>query len=360
MRRQKIAEVRAGVIQNESGFTLAELLVSTVVTLMVLAAALGAFTDAIRITDTARETTDTNQSIEVAMSLMVRDFIQAGSGGFPLGGVPVPSGFGASPINRPAPAGGSLTFPADYEVLPAVAPGGSLGPLVLGVTTDMVTVMYVDPTLPEITIDASEGQGSISADGSVMNVPLTVNISGPDGIQEGDLIFFSNGVGNAIQAVTYVTDQIVIFGANDDLNLNQRDAPQGTILRLQSGPGQYPRTTAQRVVMVSYYIDVVTDPNLPRLVRQVNNGDRLAIALGIENLQVTFDLVDGTTNPTNVETPAGPNSPHQIRKVNLFLAGRSLEVNPRSRQFFRNTVATQVSLRSLAFVDRYPTANEED
>ena len=110
----------SAVLEDERGFTLAELLVSTVVTLMVLAAALGSFSDAIRITDAARETTDTNQSIEVAMSLMVRDFIQAGSQGFPIGGIPVPTGTGAAPINRPAPAGTSLTFPADYEVFHAV------------------------------------------------------------------------------------------------------------------------------------------------------------------------------------------------------------------------------------------------
>lgn len=349
-------------MHDERGFTLAELLVSTVVTLMVLAAALGAFTDAVRITDAARETTDTNQSIEVAMSLMTRDFIQAGSAGFPIGGISIPSGSGATAIKRPSPIGSSYTFPTGYQVLPAVTPGGGLGPLVLGVTTDMVTIMYVDPTLSEIVVDPdpSSPKGLISADGGVMTVDASYDISGADGIREGDLLYFSNAKGSAIQAVTYVTDRTVLFAAGDELNLNQRSASEGTILHLQKDPGKYPLTTVRRVVMITYYIDAVTDPALPRLVRQVNNGDRLAIALGIENLQITYDLVDGTTNPTNVETPEDPYSPHQIRKANLFLAGRSLDVNPRTRQFFRNTAATHVSLRSLAFVDRYPSANDEE
>lgn len=340
--------------QNEAGFTLAELLVSTVVTLMVLAAALGAFADAMRVTDTARETTDTNQNIEVAMSLMVRDFLQAGSQGFPLGGIPIPSGVGVTAITRPAPAGSSLTFPADYEVLPAISPGGGQGPLVLGVTTDMVTIMYVDPVLRDVAMP----EGSVSPDGGSMTVPNAFDISGPDGIQEGDLILFKGPTEKAVQMATYVTGQTVIFGAGDELNLNQRGASQGSILELQSEPGEFPQMSISRVLMISYYIDVVTDPALPRLVRQVNNGQRLAVALGIENFQVTFDLVDGTTNPTNVESPASPNSPHQIRKANLFLAGRSLAVNPRTRQFFRNTVASQVSMRSLAFVDRYNIQDE--
>ena len=344
---------------DEAGFTLAELLVSTVVTLMVLAAALGAFADAMRITDSARETTDTNQNIEVALSLMVRDFIQAGSQGYPIGGVPIPSGAGAVALDRPAPAGSSLTFPATYEVMPAIAPGGGQGPLVLGVTTDMVTIMYVDPASPSITINGDQADpGSISADGSTMTVPSGTDISGADALQEGDLLFFDGGK-KAIQMVTGISGQTVSFGAGDDLNINQRGAASGTILQL-SDDGVYPVVEVKRVLMISYYIDLVTDPELPRLVRQVNNGPRLAVALGIENLQITFDLVDGTDNPTNVETPADPYSPHQIRKANLFLAGRSLDVNPRTRQFYRNTAATQVSLRSLTFVDRYTPADEDE
>ena len=46
-------------------------------------------------------------------------------------------------------------------------------------------------------------------------------------------------------------------------------------------------------------------------------------------------------------------SPNQIRKVNFMLSGRSRLPMRTTRQFFHNTLVTQVSLRSLAFVDRY-------
>lgn len=334
-------------MRSEQGFTLAELLVSTVVTLMVLAAALGAFSDAIRITDAARETTDTNQSLEVSTSMMLRDFIQAGQG-IPLGGVPVPSGNGASEVQRPSPAGSNMTFGAGTETIPAVTPGGGLGPVVLGVDTDMVHVLYADPTLPLNTLPLA----SVANDGSSMTVPDEIDIGGQDQIAAGDLILFSNASGNAVQMVTSRDGQTVFFAAGDPMNLNQRGAAQGTIMNLRSG-GTFPPTTATRINLISYYVDAVTDPALPRLVRQVNMGARLAIALGIENYQVTYDLVDGGANPTNVENPVAPSSPNHIRKANLFLAARSLAPNRSTRQFFRNTVATQVSLRSLAFVDRY-------
>jgi hypothetical protein len=47
-----------------------------------------------------------------------------------------------------------------------------------------------------------------------------------------------------------------------------------------------------------------------------------------------------------------PCSPNQIRKVNIILSGRSSRAMKGTKQFFRNTLTTQVSLRSLSFVDR--------
>jgi hypothetical protein len=135
--------------------------------------------------------------------------------------------------------------------------------------------------------------------------------------------------------------------------LNQRGAESGTILNLRDEDGVFPPTNIVRVTMVTYYVDTVTDPALPRLVRRVNMGDRLAIAMGVENLQITYDLVDEVTNPTNVEDIPAGNGPNQLRKANLFLLARSLDQNPQTGEFFRNSMATQVGLRSLSFVDRY-------
>jgi hypothetical protein len=150
------------------------------------------------------------------------------------------------------------------------------------------------------------------------------------------------------------TSQVVEFDDNDPMRMNQRSAPQGTLLNLKdSDTGTFPQTTALRVFMISYFVDLPDGSDLPRLVRRVNMGDKLAIAMGVENLQVTYDFVDGTTNPTNVQDVPSGNSPNQIRKVNLFVAARSQDVDPQTHEYFRNSMATQVGLRSLSFVDRY-------
>lgn len=335
-------------MKNETGFSLVEFLVSTMLTLVVLGISLATFSDAVNINQLAGLVADTDQNLRSGLTMLTRDLIQAGEG-IPTGGIPVPSGDGSTPVNRPGPVGVAYTFPAGM-VLPAVTPGAGLGPLVVVQPTDLITVIYADPTLPLNGAPLV----SINASGSRAEVDPAISITEPDSaVRAGDLIMFSNAVGNALQEVTGTDGaQTMFFDPGDPLNLNQPAAAQGTLVRLQSSPGAYPPTAATRVVMVSYYIDV-SNPAGPRLVRQVGAGPRLAIALGIENLQLSFDLVDGATNPTNVKTAVAPNSPHEIRKVNVFLSARSEAPALRTQQVFRNSLATQVSLRSLSFVDRY-------
>ena len=153
--------------------------------------------------------------------------------------------------------------------------------------------------------------------------------------------------------VTSRAGQTIQFAAGDPMNLNQRGAQRGTVLQMQQPPGAYPQTTALRVLMISYYLDA-SNPARPRLMRRINLGQDRAIGIDVENLQITYDLVDGVTNPVNVEAPVAPNTPAQIRKANVFLSGRSHRPWSRTQQFLRNTLSTQVSLRSLSFFDRYP------
>jgi len=336
---------------RDAGFSLAEALVATALTLFVVGGGLSMFNSSVKLGDTTRIVSETNQGLQVAMSLMVRDFIQAGRG-IPRGGIPIPSGTGSSPIKRPGPTS-SLLFPSSWATMPALGPGANLGPTVLNVQTDLVTVFYADATIalsqyPLTNLDNNLNQ---------MTVDTRTSITGPDGLKVGDLILFSNALGNAMRMITSFPtsnpQQKVTLAPGDPLVLNQTSAAQGSLQNLSTAPNVFPPTTATRVVMVTYYIDTTTDPTLPRLIRRVNAGSSLAIALGVENLQLTYDLVDGVLNPSNVDTPAAANSPHQIRKVNLFLSARSLDRMPRTTSFYRNSVATQIGLRSLSFVDRY-------
>ncbi len=331
-------------MKRAEGFSLVELLVALAVTGLVLGATLGSFNDALGLQEKAALMADLEQNLRSGMSLMVRDFVQAASG-IPTGGIPIPAGTGALPVNRPGPPGASYRF--SDTTLAAVNPGAALGPVVNGPATDIVNILYADNTLP---LDQTP-LAAIAANGSSMTVSSSTPIGGANGIRTGDLIMFKNSHGFALQHVTGVSGQTVNFASGDSLNLNQPNAPQGSIVNLRDGTA-FQSTSAIRVWMVTYYLDT-TDPESPRLMRRTNNRPGETVALVLEDLQLSYDLVDGVTNPTGVETVTAPNSPNQIRKVNVFLTGRSSYGLRNNNAYLRKSLRTQVSLRSLSFVNRY-------
>ncbi|MBE3123599.1 MAG: type II secretion system protein [Planctomycetes bacterium] len=346
---------------DQAGFTLVELLVSMTILTIIMGATLTAFTHAMRANDAAILMLGANENLRTGLDLMVRDFTQVGQGLPTSKVIAIPSGVGATAIVRPGPPGRNYTLPLDATEITAVTPGAGLGLNMItdrgvdtGVPTDIVTIIYADSQF--VDIDGNPPQCTPSADGSSMTVSIAAQI------ENGDLIMFTNSMpnGSAIQTVTRHSgtppNQTAYFDAGDPLNLNQRGAEDGTIIQLQSGPGVYPATTASRIRMVTYYVDSRREPT--QLVRCLNaecvvdpNGRR-TVAFGMENLQLSYDLVDGVTNPADVKDPASPNL-NQIRKVNIFLAVRSRHRFTVTGQCFRNSIATQVSLRSLSFVDRY-------
>lgn len=337
-------------LRDARGFTLIELMVSTAIVLIVLGGALTAFNNGLSVNDTATEIGDSSQNLRAGADLMVRDLLQAGAG-IPTGGIPIPSGSGSTALNRPSPPGESDTFDDTLGVLPAISPGAGIGPVVDGQTTDMITLLYADSTLPLNQTPLA----AIAGDGSSMTVDAGTPITDTDtGIKVGDFIMFSNALGNALQMVTRVSGgQTVYFDAGDPMNLNQRGATAGTLLQLQSGPGSFPPTTATRIEMITFYVDPTTTPGTPRLVRQVGFGPALALAGVMEDLQISYNLVDGVTNPINIKAPTAPNTPSQIRMVNLHLGVRSSRQIRQLGDYLRTHLNTQVSLRNLAYVDRY-------
>jgi hypothetical protein len=307
---------------------------------------MSSFNDALNLNEKVGTITELEQNLRAGINLLVRDFINAGWG-IPTGGLPIPSGDGAVAVDRPGPPGINYTFAS--ENLAAVNPGAALGPAGYGRATDIVNILYADSLLRlnERTLDAVGANGtSITVNAGT---PI-VNVDNP--IRVGDLIALSNALGSTLQYVTRIAGQVIFFDNGDPLHLNQPTVQQGSVWNLQDD-GVFPPTTATRIWLVTYYLDTTTDPQMPRLVRRVNNRPGAVVALVLEDLQLAYDLVDGVTNPTNIKTPTAPNSPNQIRKVNIFLAGRSDSAMRNMDDYLQRSLSTQVSLRSLSFVDRY-------
>jgi prepilin-type N-terminal cleavage/methylation domain-containing protein len=366
-------------LKTQRGFSLVELLVAMAITVVIMGATMTALSDAVKATDAATLLTGLNGGLRTAMDLMVRDLLQVGQG-LPAGRlVLIPSGANVQVIRMPGPPTTNFQLPLGTTEITAVMPGPDLGPVINGQPTDIITTIAVDSSFDGVRLTA------LAANGQSMTVVNTVDIDdgGPDDINPGDLIMLTKSSASTLVQVTRVIGQQVFFDPADSLNLNQLAPPDNTVLDLRNNtapPDVLPAppapqvipTSASKVRMITYYIDATTDPQHPRLVRRINNGDPLvfnnnlgtAVAFDIESLQVTYDLADGVGNPANVRMVAAdlngagacdpdPCSPNQIRKVNILLAGRSRIPMRGTQQFFRNTLVTQVSLRSLAFVDRY-------
>jgi prepilin-type N-terminal cleavage/methylation domain-containing protein len=390
--------VRGAEMKRQAGFTLVELTIATAVTLVVLAAAISTFRDATLANNSVTLSSDMNDNLRAGMNLIVQDLIQTGTG-IPAGGISIPNTTDVNgcnvgkPVNRP-PASLGLKFngpnaitPGCYVVLPAIEPGPDLGPAVVSPdgasapASDVISLLYADNTLAldqapiirtaSVAPPVKACNGTIAKDGSTVTFdPVCVTI-GAAGIpvNTGDLIMFSNNNGTALQTVTSVNGQTLNFAAGDAFNLNGRTASEtgGTILHLQNFTvdafgnvtflGTYPPTTATRIRMITYYLDPNTDPQHPRLMRAVNFSnpvDQQAVAETLENLQFTYNLEDGTVPPP-VAKPGvpGTDTESQIRSVSVYLGARSTARAARGQQYIRTNLATQVTLRSLAYFNTY-------
>jgi len=377
-------------MKRQTGFTLIELMVAMGITLVALAATMIAFKDATNTNQSVTLKSDISDNLRAGVNLIEQDLIQAGTG-IPTGGIPIPYtpgpstcvGSGGVPINRPNLTG-ALTFPTCNVSLNAVEPGWQLGPPITspdstpGANTDLITVLYADNTLAlnsrminEPAIGASPGcpAGSITSNGQVVTFDSTCITFSPTGVQinAGDLIMFTNAQGNAIQEVTSVSGQTLNFIAGDGLNLNARTDPQGTMFQLENTnlvggvkvPNHtFPPTTATRIWMISYYLDNVADPLHVRLIRRVNWLNQASI-LGqpvgetIENLQFKYNFVDGVTNPSGQPSIPVGQSESLIRSVDVILGARSTNAWGQTHKYLRSNFMTQVSLRSMAYVNRY-------
>jgi hypothetical protein len=370
--------------KRHAGFSTLELLIATAIMLVVVAGALGALTDSLHANEGVTLMADLEENLRAGMTYMVRDLLQAGEG-IPTGGIPIPSNMDNTqtpPVNTvalinrpgpcPAPCASPTKFPSSYATWPGVTPGPALVPgnksanpngILINQPSDMITIIYADTTLPLNVNPINSAanpvcKGTIAKDGSSLTfdknctTPGTGNVA----VQPGDLIMISNAQGNVIQTVTNVTGQILSFAAGDAFGLNGVAAPQGTIQQIQTPPssGTYPPTSATRIWMITYYIDNVTDPLRPQLMRQVNFRAAQPVGEVLEDLQVSYDLSDGSpTPPASIKQPIYPDGPTQIRKVNLYLAGRSDAPFSQSGTYFRQNLLTQVTLRSMAYIPKY-------
>jgi prepilin-type N-terminal cleavage/methylation domain-containing protein len=386
-------------IKKIAGFTLIELMIAMAVTLILLYVAVLAFRDASQSNQVVAQGSDMSENLRAGLNMIQLDLQQAGTG-IPTGGISIPytPPCDTTPrINRPK-LNGTSTFPypgaACESSIPAVEPGSQMGPYITAPDattgtaanpnsiTDEITMLYADNTagLDAVPINqpASAGPpavagcpaGSLKLTGTTLTATFDINCvnisSTTKGnlvtINPGDLIMFSNNTNaTALLTVTGVAGQVLTFAAGDAFNLNGRNDSGGTIKQLETSSTCggaatcFPTTLATRIWMITYYLDNITSPPYTRLIRQVNMNPPTPVGETLENLQFTYNYVDGVNNPSDQPSVPAGNSEANIRSVNVYLGARSSQSVRQGNTtiYARSNLMTQVSLRSLAYVNRY-------
>ena len=397
-------------LTSEDGFTITEMMVATAVVLVVLSGALTTFRNALMINDSASQLADANQNLRAGTNTLIRDLLMAGR---LIGteGIAMPTGPGIT-FARPGPVVMNFPMVADGDPtlqLPSITTGYQLGPVIpTGCTTctptDMITIMTVDEFMPFVsTPPANPGaptgaEGTISPDGTYVQFASASQwidgdtVNDTQKIKVGDLVLYVGASGNAIQTVTSIdlSAKRIYFAQGDFFHFNQPNAtnevagtgrPLATLKRSNTNPATtitWPtlcpapgtvmtagsnfcsQVTLFKAMMITYYVDNTTTPGTPRLTRVLNNFTPQALAGVVEDIDLTYDLYDGTVNPVGVQflpqlIGGVTYTSNQIRKVNVHVGVRSETISQPIQDYVRNHITTSVNVRSLAAVDKYPS-----
>lgn len=361
---------------SSRGFTLAEMLISLALGLMVVGGAVEMFSRAMGGTFTVSQRAEMQQDLRAAENMMVKDISLAGSAGFITGGIPLVSGAGISdPLYGCSSSGcgpnakSGVAFPKETGVnhLYAITPGYRMG-AVLNATqgaTDVITVASMDSTLPlnQYTM-AFPGANPTTATFTLPIIPpnplpAAVTDSGV-GLKPGDFILIAGTLkGSTAYAVAEVSDSsgvaspyTVHFNSPSNSKLNQIGGSHGL-----SDISTATNISAQRLWLVTYYVDTKPD-GTPVLMRQLDARVPVALTENISDLRFLYDIYDDTKNPpTQNNTPdaflSTGGSPNLIRKTTIqHLTIRSPLSGGNGYQGM--DVQTSISARNLGYGDRYP------
>ena len=370
------------------GFTLLELMIAMALGLVVLAATVTLFQQAVKMNWTTSQRAELQSDFRAASNLLSRDISMAGSGslgqqGLAAGSVILPSGAGATipvypcstvscnydngvPVAYPAQAGANYLF--------SVIPGPNLGITVNGQLSDIITVSYTDANLAMNCYNVTY----VSTTSLTFTLPpgppwpttciLPNGIAAPQalndpvvGLQAGDLVMISttNGpaamgsVSGTITASTCAGQPCytVPFAFGDPGHINQPAVATGTVASLAGST----LTAAVRMLVITYYLDISpVDGVTPRLMRVQNGKLPAPVAENVTYLKFTYDVNKGggTYYAGQSTLPAGTN-PTMITKINIAHMAMRSEMHGQAG-YQGLDLQTSITPRNLTFGQEYP------
>jgi prepilin-type N-terminal cleavage/methylation domain-containing protein len=363
-------------IKRESGFTLIEMVVAMALGTIVLGGAVTIYVQGVNATWTVTQRAEMQQDFRAASNLLKNDLSLAGAGLGNGAAIQLPTSatlpvYGCDQTPKCYINGGSVSYPVQGATpfLYGLLPGYQKGPTINTMQTDIVTVVYTDPTfalncytarVTNSTTVTFTLPGTLTCTLPIgIGTPQAVNDSGV-GLTPGDLIWFSFNP-NVVAEVTAVSGSVATFAAGDVLKMNQVSATKSLS---QAGTGT--TGTGTRILVVTYYLDNTVNP--ARLMRQVSGHTPTPVAENVVYLQFTYDLFNDATSTAAVnQCNPGANDacdlasagllPNQITKINI--ANMEIDSTQNGSRFGQSgyqrlDLQTSVSARNLTYINNYP------
>jgi type II secretory pathway pseudopilin PulG len=344
--------------QNESGFSLLEMVVSMVLFLIVTGLIWGAMNVARQSRTTVNQEVELSKTLRVGMNLLGRDTYNAGFG-YPLKSVVV------LPDNRITSL---LGLPADFDTardtVPPIIAGNNITLNSLNTTpntrTDQVTFLFKDSSFnlvgsipgKEVSTPLSINAATTNATGIDEIIPLAGSNSA---CRVNDIYLVTGNTGSTLGLSTALSGADKVQFANGDiLGFNQTG---------NSGPlaGITVPASLQRVLMVTYF--VTTDGTLIR--RKYANAPVAAppvgfvdepLIYGVENFQIQYVMDNGTIsdNPSAGADGVPGNSDDEVaqlkavRQIRFTLHVRSTEGDAAGAPY-RTTMTSTFSTKNLGY-----------
>ena len=349
---------------GESGFSIVEVMISLTLFLVVTGAIWGLLKVARADRSTSNQRIDVIKNLRVALNTIGRDTLDAGYSYQKDGGL-VPNGLIAA----------RLGVPPDTDGLPdhlvGVISANNLNANSLQTTeyTDEVSFVYRDSSFNNNqTIPLT---GAVENPTGVVRLEISPNPGVPTNsvCRLYDLYVIETQSSSAIAMVTEVptgptNTKFIRFANGDPLGINRSWST--SILRTCANTADtnctnYP-ASLKKAIWVSY--KVLSDGTLVRTVYGNNSTGTpvqqiqdMPLAYGVENMQITYVMDDGTVSDDPVSGPDGvrgtlddtPLNLKLVRQLTITLKAQSPQIDPRSGQRAKVTLSATFSTRNLGY-----------
>jgi prepilin-type N-terminal cleavage/methylation domain-containing protein len=371
--------------KSQRGFSLLELMISSVIGLIMFVGITSLFRMGMNTTFTVTQRAETQQNLRAGIELMTKDISLAGAG-LPSGGLVLPNNLGNSKIA--CNQAGTCYVPGDLYpasqmtgIIPGFANGVQNGTPIAeapGAVNDSITSIYCDYNFQLTNFTFSFPVSPAAATVTLVATPDPTqpeNILQPGGLSVGDLLLFlvstpGNGktaLGTSSAQTAVAVAEItgipgggppwaVAFAPGDALNFNGQTGGN-SLANAVSNFGAGNNVSVCRLYAVTYFLQVPPaggTVQTPRLMRQVNGGNAVPVADNIINLQFSYDVINSVagTIDANQPNPIGVgDSPALIQKVDMWIMGQGVTSgNNRSQSMY---LASSVATRNMSFCNSY-------